>query len=936
MQTGPGQATGPEKKDAARHTGIVTQLEKDMPIERLEKLFNPRRIAVVGASEGTATMGEAVMRHLVQGGFAGEIYPVNEDGANKNAARIMGLPAFPALTAIGTTVDLVAIAAPMAAVPAIVSQCSEIQAAGAVILSTGWTKGSKAHRQAERRVQAISRETGLRIIGPCALGMICTAARLNASLTPHLPAAGRLAFVSQSGAIGAAILDFALRERIGFSHFVSLGAMLDVDFGDMIDYLGSDPHVGSIVMYVENLVRHHNFMSAARSVSRIKPIIALKAGRSRAGAIAAASHTGSLAGEDAVYEAAFQRAGIVRVKTFEELFDTAEILSRKCRFRGSGLAVVTNAGGPGVMAADALSDYGLEPVLLSPDTIRALDEVLPDDWNRGNPIDMLGDATPERYRCVITTLSQAREVQALLIMLAPQTLVDGEAVARTIADQCHEHGKPVIASWLGGRDADQGREILNQAGIATFDTPERAVRAFMNLYRHSRGIEMLQQLPSRSSARIQVDPQIAGHWIEAALHTPSGRMTLDEANALLAAYGIPVIPTRIARSADAAAALAQEIGYPVVMKILSRDILHKSDVGGVQRDLGSEAAVRDGFTSMLDRAAMAAPHARIDGVALQPMITAPECELIMGAKMDPDFGPVILFGMGGILAELLNDRAIALPPLNRLLAGQLMEGTRVDRFLKGYRGQLPADRDQIAEILIRISQLVTDFPQIAELDINPLMVKNGRPLAVDARIIVKPTSQKAPLHLSVSPYPAQYESRLELPELGELRIRPIRPEDAELLLELFKTLSPRSVYYRFFSPMKEMSTAMLARFTQIDYDREIALAAIHEVESHEKIVGVARVILQHNLRDSEFSVLIGDPWHGMGIGAHLLATCIDIARDRGFGSIWGMVLAENRGMLAMGRKLNFKIKGSAHSGEFELRLDLTTSRQPRSQLATPA
>jgi acetyltransferase len=575
------------------------------------------------------------------------------------------------------------------------------------------------------------------------------------------------------------------------------------------------------------------------------------------------------------------------------------------------------------MAADALSDYGMEPVKLSPETLQALNAALPKHWSHGNPVDILGDATPERYAAAVSILTHAKEVQALLVMLAPQAMTDAGAVAQILADQFGQATLPVLTAWLGGVDVEKGRERFNQAGIATFDSPERAVRAFMNLHRHARGIEILQQIPPRLSKRILVDRETVGRLVEIGLASANGLLMETEAKSLIAAYGIPVNPTTAAASVDEAVSIAKGYGYPVVMKILSRDIIHKTDAGGVVLNLKTGEDVKTAFTDLVNSAGTLFPQARIDGVTIQPMISAPACELIMGTKKDQDFGPVILFGMGGVLAELLNDRAIALPPLNRLLASRLMEGTRIDRLLKGYRNHPPADRERLEEILIRLSQLTTDFPQIAELDINPMVIKNGQPIAVDARVVLKPASFPAPMHLAVSPYPAQYESRVHLADIGELLIRPIRPDDAQLLAELFDTLSPQSIYYRFFSPIKQLSPTMLARFTQIDYDREIALVAILESGPSEKMLGAARVILQHNMKDSEFAVLVGDPWHGKGIGAHLLATCLDIARDRQFRIIWGTVLAENKGMLALGRKLGFTIKRGGQSGEFELTLDMT-------------
>ena len=520
-------------------------------------------------------------------------------------------------------------------------------------------------------------------------------------------------------------------------------------------------------------------------------------------------------------------------------------------------------------------------------------------------------------------LLKAREVQGLLVMLAPQAMIDATDVARVLSEQLQNATMPVLTSWLGGVDVEKGRELFNQDGIATFDTPERAVRAFMNLHRHARGIEMLQQIPPRLSTRIRVDREAAGRLVENGLASSNGLLMETEAKSLITAYGIPVNPTVAAVSADEAAAIAHGYGFPVVMKILSRDIIHKSDAGGVALNLKTADEVKQTFTDMVTNARTAFPQAKIDGVTIQPMIRTPDCELILGVKKDADFGPVILFGMGGVLAELLGDRAIALPPLNRLLAARLMEGTRIDRLLKGYRNHPPADRERLEEVLIRLAQLTTDFPQITELDINPMVIQNGQPIAVDARVVLKPASVPAPMHLAVSPYPAQYESRVNVADIGELLIRPIRPDDAPLLVELFDTLSPQSIYYRFFSPMKQLSPTMLARFTQIDYDREIALVAVAESDPSEKMLGAARVILQHNLKDAEFAVLVGDPWHGKGIGAHLLATCLNIARERQFRIIWGTVLAENKGMLALGRKLGFTIKRGGQSGEFDLTLDMT-------------
>ena len=789
----------------------------------------------------------------------------------------------------------------MKTVPGIIASCARIGIPGAVIIAAGGKETGETGRRMEEEIKAAAAKSDLRIIGPNCLGIMRASSRLNASFASRMPLSGSIAFVSQSGAICTAILDYSVKEHIGFSHFISLGSMLDVDFGDVIDYLGADPSVKSIIMYVENLTRRRNFMSAARSVSRIKPIIALKAGRTKAGALAATSHTGAMAGEDAVYDAAFERAGVVRVRTFEELFDTAEILSRRARYRGPSLGIVTNSGGAGVMAADALADYGMQPAVLSLQTIEALSAVLPEHWSHANPVDIIGDATPQRYAGAVSILSQAREADALLVMLAPQGLTDSSAVANIVAESVGQSTLPILACWMGGVDVEPGREILNRAGLPTFDTPERAVRAFMNLHRHARATEMLQQIPPRLSSRIDVNQPKAEELINEGLTAPGGLLSEVDAKAVLEAYGFPVNPTVAALSAGEARVASDRMGYPVAMKILSNGITHKSEAAGVLLNLHNPGEVERGFRTLMDNAQATFPGVPIDGVTVQPQIERITCELIVGAKKDPDFGLFFFSEWAGVLAELLKDRAIALPPLNRLLASHLMEGTRVDRLLKGFRHFPPANREALEIVLIRLSQLVTDFPQIVELDINPLAIQDGLPIVLDARMAVKPATCEAPLHLVVSAYPAKYESTVHHPEEGEIFIRPIRPEDAPLLEELFAVLSPQSVYYRFFTPIKQLPKSTLARFTQIDYDREIALVAIQHHGASERILGAARIISQHNSRNAEFAVLVGDPWHGKGIGAHLLSTCLKIAKERQFGKIWERCWPRTRGCFPLGK-----------------------------------
>jgi acetyltransferase len=749
--------------------------------------------------------------------------------------------------------------------------------------------------------------------------------KLSASFANQMPLSGKMAFISQSGAICTAILDLSIKESIGFSYFVSLGDMLDVDFGDMIDYLGGESDVSSIVMYVESLTNFRKFMSAARAVSRVKPIIVLKAGRTQAGALAAASHTGAMAGEDSVYDAAFQRAGILRVKTFEELFDCAELLAKQPKPAGPGLAIITNAGGPGVMATDALSDYGYEPVFLSAETFQKLDEILPPYWSKRNPIDMLGEAKPELYRKVVEICLNAKEVNGLLIMSAPQALADTAEVATALVDLIREKPIPILTSWVGGTDMQKGRDIFNQAGIPTFDTPERAVRAFMDIYRFSKNIEMLQQIPSRLPRRPEYDRETAKHLIREGLGTQKNLLTEMEAKALLSSYGIPVNRMEKALIKEEVVQKAQNIGFPVVMKINSRDITHKSDANAVFLDLINEKEVSKAFDKIIWNAHAYNPKAKIEGVTIQPMLSGYDHELILGVKKDRDFGPVILFGMGGVYAEVIQDRAIAFPPLNRLLAKRLMEETKVYRLLKGYRNTKPANLQLLEETLIRLAQLVTDFSEIAELDINPLIVGGDSVCAIDARVLLEPSQAPAPLHLVISPYPDQLEERTRTKTGIDIFFRPIRPEDAPLLVELFESLSPQSVYRRFFTPMKRLPHSMLARFTQIDYDRHIALVALSVSQSKEYMLGVARVILERNQKEAEFSVIVSDPWQGKGIGAALLQRCLAIAKERGIEKVMGTVLAQNTQMLALGKKLGFKVNRVPGVGEYELSLYFQTN-----------
>ncbi len=889
-----------------------------MSIHHLERIFHPRSVAVIGASERPQTVGAVLMRNLVEGGYKGQVHPINQ-----RYRTLWGHPCHRAVTDIAGPVDLAVIATRITTVPRIIQQCAQAGVGGAVIISSGGKETGGHGLEMEAQILEAAAGSNLRIIGPSSLGVTCARCNLNVTAAHRLPPAGRLAFISQSGALATSIFDSAEKEGIGFSYFVSLGSMMDIEFGDAVDYLGNDPRVSSIVMYMEQLTHGRRFMSAARAVSRIKPIIALKAGRTAAGERAAARHTGAETGEDAVYDAAFKRAGILRVRTFEELFDCAELVAKHPRPQKAGLIIVSNAGGPAVMAADALGDHGVELAGLSAETTAQLEQILSPLWSRANPVDIRGDATPHRYLAVVECLLKAPETDGLLVMLAPHALSDPTHTAHLLVERLHNSGIPVVTAWLGGTAAERGREIFNLAGIPTFDSPERAVRAFMDLYHYGCNLELLQQIPVKLPGRLTFERERAEEIIQEQLRSDDPYLGEIKAKQLLDAYGIPVSRTLAAADAQQAAALADRLGYPVVLKVDSPAHAHKSHWGGVRLNLGSAAAVRQAYEQLT---ANGRSHIRPDrpvAVTVQPMVGPVSAELRLGIKKDSCFGPVLTFGWGGAATDIAADQVVALPPINRLLARRMVEGTRIHRLLRGYQDHAPADLLLLEEILVRLGRLATDFAEIQALEINPLMVVGTAFCAVSARVMIHTPPVPAPFHLVIAPYPNEYEMNLPVNGLGTILIRPIRPEDASLLQGLFTTLSARSIYFRFFTPLKEMPAEMLARFTQIDYDREIAMVAIREGNGQEEeMLAVGRIIKGLDPSLAEFAILVGDRWHGKGIGAALLRWCLKIAKSQGVRHIWGTVVSDNTQMIALGRKLKFKIQRQPDSGEYEFKMDL--------------
>jgi acetyltransferase len=868
----------------------------------LQKFFKPEAVAVVGASPREGTIGFTLVNNLKQDGFKGHIYPINP-----KHSEILGLKAYPSVTAVGAPIDLAVIAVPILGVPEIMRECGQAKIPGVIIISAGGKEVGDEGKKVEAEIEAAAKAGGIRYLGPNCLGIICPHTHLNASFAARMAKPGGLALLSQSGAICSAILDWADTQNIGFSHFVSIGSMADIDFAEMIDYLGNDDRAQSIIIYMENLIHHRSFMSAARSVSRVKPIIVVKSGRSAAAARAAASHTGALAGQDDAYNAAFRRAGIIRVDTIAQLFNCAEALGKMPRPLGGNLAIITNAGGPGVMAVDAFSKWQREPAVLTPETISKLSESMPPYWSRGNPVDLLGDAPPDRFLQATRVILAAPEVDGLVIVLSPQAMTDPAGVAQALAPEIKKQAKPVFAVWMGARDVAAGVAILNQAGVPTFETPEEAVDTFMEMYSYTRNLELLQETPAQLPSEIKVNTRQARSFIEECFTRQMLLLSEIEAKAILSAYGIPVNPTLTASSAAAAVAAAKKLGFPVVMKIHSPDISHKSDVDGVRLSLKDEVDVTQAYEDIVARAKSFKPEARIFGVTIQTQVEKAPLELILGAKKDPHFGPLLVFGMGGIFTEVFKESAVDLPPLNLLLARRLMERTRIYRILQGYRNIPPANLDELAGILVRLSQLVTDFPEIVELDINPLLISNGKPICVDARILLEPSQVPAPRHLIIAPYPNQYESDWLLEDGTPVLLRPIRPEDETLVKELLENCSDETLYFRYFHLIKSFPHIFLIRFTQNDYDREIGLAAFGVPPGPEVMMGVGRLVMTPERERAEFAVIVADPWHGKGLGEKLISRVIEIARDNGVKSLWGEVLAGNVPMLGLMKKTGFTL-----------------------------
>jgi acetyltransferase len=889
----------------------------------LDPFFKPASVAVIGASGTPGSVGSILMHNLLTNTFGGVVYPINP-----KRRAVHGVSCYPSLQEVPEVVDLAIIATPAATVPAAIQQCAERGVPAAIVISAGFSELGAEGRALEQQIRTLARQK-MRIIGPNCLGVIHPGSGLNASFAAAMPPKGRVALLSQSGAICTSILDWARERHVGFSSFVSVGTMLDVDFADLLDYFGDDPDTHSIVLYMESVGDVRKFFSAARAVARAKHVIVVKAGRHEAGARAAASHTGALAGSDAVFDAAIRRAGVLRVTTIADLFNMSELLAQQPAPRGPALALITNAGGPGVMATDELMTRGGELAQLSPATIEALNQVLPPFWSHANPVDVLGDATPERYRKATEICARDPNVQGLLILLTPQAMTDPTATARELIPFARLEGKPILTSWMGGLDVREGRHLLGQAGIASFHSPEEAIGAFLHLVQYRRNQDLLYEQPAALPSDLAPNRDAVRQLL--AQVRKSGRTLLTELEAknLLRLYGIPVVPTEPADTADEAASLARKIGFPVVLKLWSEVITHKTDAGGVQLNLSDEPAVRAAFALIRDNAARYAHDHKLDagsfrGVTVQPMVRLKGYELIVGSSVDAQFGPVILFGAGGILVEVFQDRALGLPPLNRTLARLLIERTQIAKALHGVRGQPPVPFDQLEMLLVRFSYLLCDFLEIQEIDINPLLAGPEGILALDARVVLaaEGPADKQP-RLTIEPYPNQYTASWQARNGDTLVIRAIRPEDEPLIVAHHLTLSEQSIRRRFFSMVKHLSRDSLIRLCHLDYAREMALVAERRTAAGQpELVGIARYYMNPQTRSAEFAVVVTDSWQNQGVGQHLMERLITVARERSVRQLVGFVLRDNDPMLKLARELGFQEDWAASSDAVKVTLTL--------------
>lgn len=889
-----------------------------MSIRNLKHLFEPRSVAIIGASVKPHSVGGTVLRNLVEGGFKGALMPVNP-----KYKTLEGLVVYPNVARLPQAPELAVICTPPSTVPELIRELGERGTRAAIVLTAGLNAvKDKYGRTIKENMLAAAKPYLLRILGPNCVGLLTPSLGLNASFAHTNALPGRIAFVSQSGAMVTGVLDWAKSRGIGFSRFISLGDSADVDFGDVLDYLATDGETQAILMYVEAISAARKFMSAARSAARAKPTLVIKAGRAPEGAKAAASHTGALAGADEVYDAAIRRAGMLRVNTTADLFDAVETLAHARPLQGDRLMIMTNGGGPGVLATDALIEGQGKLAGISPGGMAKLDEILPRNWSRGNPVDIIGDAPAQRYVQTLQVLQNEPEADATLFIHAPTAIVPSAEIAAAVAPITTATSRNVLACWLGGESLEKARAIFSRAGIPCFDTPEDAVQAFLQIVQYQRNQALLMEVPASTSNLMEEDKKGARAVVCEVLAAGRSILTEPEAKQVLTAYGIPVVRTCSVATVEEAVRRADEIGYPVALKILSPDITHKSDIGGVALDLESPKAVSVAADGMLRRLKELQPGAHLQGFTVQAMVRRPQArELIVGVSSDPVFGPVVLFGQGGIAVEIMDDHAITLPPLNTVLARDLISRTRVSRLLSAYRNRAAADIDAICDTLIRISHMVIDIPEIVELDINPLFADHEGVIALDARIRVVETSGTGMDRLAIRSYPDELEEQVMWQ--GEpLLLRPIRPEDGPQHIEFFRHLDPEDIRYRLFARVQALTPAQLARFTQIDYDREMAFIATRKrADGKSETLGVARVIADPDNIAAEFAIIVRSDLKGKGLGKLLLAKLIAYCRARRTQEIVGETLCHNKALLELVREFGFDVVESSEETT-SLRLDL--------------
>lgn len=879
-----------------------------MPIKKLDSIFRPNRIALIGVSNDPNSVGGMTLRNLVGGGFNGVVYPVNP-----KREAVMGIPCYPSVDSLPKIPDLAVIMTPAELVPDIIDECGNAGVHGVVIMSAGFKESGDHGKELEKQVKdRIHMYPDMRVIGPNCLGVIVPRAKLNVSFANGMPRKGNVAFISQSGALGASVLDWANEAKIGFSYFISIGNAVDVTFGDLIDYLGQDTNTKSIILYVESLADARSFMSAARAFARKKPIIVYKAGRFPESAAAAESHTGALASEDSIYDAVFRRAGMARVYDIGNIFDFTDLVGRKRMPKGTGLAIVTNAGGPGVMATDTLISLGGKLVTLSDSTMDKLNELLPSFWSHGNPVDVVGDASPARISKATSIVVEDKSVDAVLVILTPQAMTNPTATATALVELSHQTSKFIMAAWLGGTSMREGLEILTNAEIAVYSTPGQAMRSFMTMTRYIKNLELLYETPRDVPVSFHYNRESLREKYLGTIFTKNNILSEDDSKRLINDYGISTTHPELALNESQAVVIAEKKGYPVVLKISSPDITHKIDVGGVSLNIENEDILRANYRNMLETVVSRAPEAKIEGITVQKMIdTSDDVEMILGIKKDKVFGTVMLVGMGGTTAELLNDKRLEFPPLNEQLARQMLKSLKMYPLLEGYRGSKPKNIDKLIEVLIRLSYLAADYPEIEELDINPLIVTADDVIALDARIVVnqKMIGQENPdySHLILRPYPERLRKKAKLRDGSDVLLRPIKPEDEALWLEMLGSCSKESIYHRFRYDFHFNSHEVATQFCYIDYDREMGIVAEIEYEGRKRLIGVGRLIADPDVVTAEYAVLVSDEWQHNELGFILTQYCVEIAGNSGIKVLSAETTTDNKAMISVFRKLDFKV-----------------------------